>query len=197
MFCFVFQGLSYDHVELNIYLNGENLNCPIYGIKGTVYPVFYGKCYCSWKKTKQTFVSTIESISIKKTCQIQFNFTKFSVKNTYRQEKQKSFRSNIKISIEICFSRNWYFFYPQGFLGKKCFINWHFFAVDEGAIIDAVFDSFRNSPPSGFDRIMVEKALLWGLKTVTNITQWTLKRGKKCKKVLIFDLNIDVDLQFN
>jgi len=66
-------GLSYDHVELNIYLNGENLNCPIYGIKGTVYPVFY---------------------------------------------------------------------------------------VDEGAIIDAVFDSFRNSPPSGFDRIMVEKALL-------------------------------------
>ena len=89
------------------------------------------------------------------------------------------------------------FFYPQGFLGKKCFINWHFFAVDEGAIIDAVFDSFRNSPPSGFDRIMVEKALLWGLKTVTNITQWTLKRGKKCKKVLIFDLNMDVDLQFN
>merc|ERR1712079_430744 len=66
-------GLTYDHVELNIYLNGENLNCPIYGIKGTVYPVFY---------------------------------------------------------------------------------------VDEGAIIDAVFDSFRNSPPSGFDRIMVEKALL-------------------------------------
>ena len=143
-------------------MNGENLNCPIYGIKGTVYPVFYGKCYCSLKRTKQTFVSTIESISIKKTCQIQFNFTKFSVKNTYRQEKQKSFRSNI--------------FYPQGFLGKKCFINWHFFAVDEGAIIDAVFDSFRNSPPSGFDRIMVEKALLWGLKTVT-ITVLS-KKGK-------------------
>ena len=44
---FFLQGLTYDHVELNIYLNGENLNCPIYGIKGTVYPVFYGKCYCS------------------------------------------------------------------------------------------------------------------------------------------------------
>ena len=78
------------------------------------------------------------------------------------------------------------FFYPQGFLGKKCFINWHFFAVDEGAIIDAVFDSFRNSPPSGFDRIMVEKALLWGLKTVTNITQWTIKRGKKVQKSFNF-----------
>ena len=35
------------------------------------------------------------------------------------------------------------------------------FSVDDGAIIDAVFDSFRHSPPSGFDRIMVEKALLW------------------------------------
>ena len=34
------------------------------------------------------------------------------------------------------------------------------FSVDDGAIIDAVFDSFRHSLPSGFDRIMVEKALL-------------------------------------
>ena len=33
--------------------------------------------------------------------------------------------------------------------------------MDDGAIIDAVFDSFRHPPPSGFDRIMVEKALLW------------------------------------
>ena len=78
------------------------------------------------------------------------------------------------------------FFFSWDFLGKKCFINWHFFAVDEGAIIDAVFDSFRNSPPSGFDRIMVEKALLWGLKTVTNITQWTLKRGEKVQKSFNF-----------
>ena len=30
-------------MELNVYLNGENLNCPLFGIKGTVYPVFYGK----------------------------------------------------------------------------------------------------------------------------------------------------------
>lgn len=34
-------GLSYDHVELNFYLNGKPMNCPILGIKGTVYPIFY------------------------------------------------------------------------------------------------------------------------------------------------------------
>jgi len=67
-------SFTYDHVELNFYLNGENLNCPLYGIKGTVFPVFY---------------------------------------------------------------------------------------VDDGAIVDVIFDSFRCSQiPSGFDRIMVEKALL-------------------------------------
>ena len=38
-----FQGLAYDHVELNFYLNGKPLSCPMMGIKGTVYPVFYGK----------------------------------------------------------------------------------------------------------------------------------------------------------
>ena len=33
--------------------------------------------------------------------------------------------------------------------------------VDDGAIVDVIFDSFRCSQiPSGFDRIMVEKALL-------------------------------------
>ena len=42
-FLYLFQGFTYDHVELNVYLNGENLNCPLYGIKGTVYPCFYGK----------------------------------------------------------------------------------------------------------------------------------------------------------
>jgi len=67
-------SFTYDHVELNFYLNGENLNCPMYGIKGTVFPVFY---------------------------------------------------------------------------------------VDDGAIMDVIFDSFRcPQVPSGFDRIMVEKALL-------------------------------------
>ena len=39
------QGMTYDHVELNFYLNGESLNCPVYGIKGTVFPVFYGNSF--------------------------------------------------------------------------------------------------------------------------------------------------------
>eukprot|EP00096_Caligus_rogercresseyi_P000807 TRINITY_DN11334_c0_g1_i1.p1 TRINITY_DN11334_c0_g1~~TRINITY_DN11334_c0_g1_i1.p1 ORF type:complete len:211 (+),score=39.60 TRINITY_DN11334_c0_g1_i1:102-734(+) len=66
-------GFTYDHVEFNFYLNGNNLNCPILGIKGTVFPVLY---------------------------------------------------------------------------------------VDDGAILDAIFEKFRYPIPSGFDRIMVEKVLL-------------------------------------
>ena len=34
-------------------------------------------------------------------------------------------------------------------------------AVDEGAILDAVFENFNHPTPSGFERIMIEKALLW------------------------------------
>lgn len=36
------QGLTYDHVQLNFYLNGKPLSCPFTGMKGTLYPVFYG-----------------------------------------------------------------------------------------------------------------------------------------------------------
>ena len=36
-------GFSYDHVELNIFCNGKNIDTPVLGIKGTVFPVFYGK----------------------------------------------------------------------------------------------------------------------------------------------------------
>ncbi|CAK8676792.1 unnamed protein product [Clavelina lepadiformis] len=34
-------GVSYDHVEMNCYVNGKSLNFPIPGIKGTVFPVLY------------------------------------------------------------------------------------------------------------------------------------------------------------
>ncbi|CAL1533007.1 unnamed protein product [Lymnaea stagnalis] len=34
-------GLTYDHIELNFFLNGSPVNAPFNGIKGTVYPVFY------------------------------------------------------------------------------------------------------------------------------------------------------------
>ena len=36
-------GFSYDHVELNIFCNGKNLDTPVLGIKGTVFPVFFGQ----------------------------------------------------------------------------------------------------------------------------------------------------------
>ena len=42
LYC-LFQGVSYDHVELNFFLNGKSLECPVTGIRGTVYPVFYGE----------------------------------------------------------------------------------------------------------------------------------------------------------
>ena len=35
-----------------------------------------------------------------------------------------------------------------------------FVSVDDGAILDAIFENFRSPVPNGFDRIMVEKALL-------------------------------------
>lgn len=38
-----FQGITYDHVEMNLYLNGKNMHCPASGIRGTVYPVVYGE----------------------------------------------------------------------------------------------------------------------------------------------------------
>ncbi|XP_076171731.1 SPRY domain-containing protein 7 [Ptiloglossa arizonensis] len=34
-------GVSYDHVELNFYINGKSMDAPVMGIKGTVYPVLY------------------------------------------------------------------------------------------------------------------------------------------------------------
>lgn len=39
----VLQGITYDHVELNVYLNGKNMHCPASGIRGTVFPAVYGK----------------------------------------------------------------------------------------------------------------------------------------------------------
>ncbi|KAM7329556.1 hypothetical protein ACRRTK_011169 [Alexandromys fortis] len=34
-------SITYDHVELNVYLNGKNMHCPASGIQGTVHPVVY------------------------------------------------------------------------------------------------------------------------------------------------------------
>lgn len=35
-----------------------------------------------------------------------------------------------------------------------------FILVDEGAILDAVFEQFSYPPPTGFERIMIEKSVL-------------------------------------
>uniref|UniRef100_A0A9J8B5H2 SPRY domain-containing protein 7 n=1 Tax=Cyprinus carpio carpio TaxID=630221 RepID=A0A9J8B5H2_CYPCA len=34
-------GVTYDHVELSLYLNGKNMQCPASGIRGTVFPIVY------------------------------------------------------------------------------------------------------------------------------------------------------------
>ncbi|XP_071950151.1 SPRY domain-containing protein 7-like [Antedon mediterranea] len=34
-------GVTYDHVEMNLYWNGNSLQCPFDGIRGTVYPLIY------------------------------------------------------------------------------------------------------------------------------------------------------------
>lgn len=36
-------GVAYDHIELNFFLNGQNMEIPIRNIRGTVYPALYGK----------------------------------------------------------------------------------------------------------------------------------------------------------
>ncbi|KAH0568180.1 SPRY domain-containing protein 7 [Cotesia glomerata] len=34
-------GVSFDHIELNFYINGKNINAPVMGIKSTIYPALY------------------------------------------------------------------------------------------------------------------------------------------------------------
>lgn len=43
LFVLFLQGIAFDHIELNFYLNGKSLDAPIMGVKGTMYPVLYGK----------------------------------------------------------------------------------------------------------------------------------------------------------
>lgn len=35
-----------------------------------------------------------------------------------------------------------------------------FITVDDGAVLDVVFDNFVHDPPPGFDKIMLEQSLL-------------------------------------
>lgn len=36
-------GVTYDHVELNFYLNGKKLDIPVLNIRGNVYPALFGR----------------------------------------------------------------------------------------------------------------------------------------------------------
>ena len=38
----IVQGMSYDHVELKLYINGRPVDARFTGIRGTVFPVMYG-----------------------------------------------------------------------------------------------------------------------------------------------------------
>lgn len=36
-------GISYDHIQLKFYVNGEEIDFPVSNVRGTLYPVLYGK----------------------------------------------------------------------------------------------------------------------------------------------------------
>ena len=36
-------GVAYDHVELNFFLNGKNMEIPVRNIRGTIFPALFGK----------------------------------------------------------------------------------------------------------------------------------------------------------
>lgn len=36
----------------------------------------------------------------------------------------------------------------------------YFIVVDDGAILDVIFEQFMHHPPSGFEKIMLEQSLL-------------------------------------
>jgi len=44
--CDLLQGMSYDHVELKIYVNGRPTDARFTGIRGTIFPVMYGTYTC-------------------------------------------------------------------------------------------------------------------------------------------------------
>nr|CAG4652212.1 EOG090X0EPP [Triops cancriformis] len=66
-------GVTYDHIELNFYIRGKNISCPVTHIRGTLYPALY---------------------------------------------------------------------------------------VDDGAILDIIFEDFTHAPPAGYDNIMIEHILI-------------------------------------
>jgi hypothetical protein len=56
-------GFSYDHVELNVFCNGKNLDTPLLGIKGTVFPVLYGQIFAFFLQRCGTGTGTVGTVS--------------------------------------------------------------------------------------------------------------------------------------
>lgn len=43
---------------------------------------------------------------------------------------------------------------------NHCLFTFKFVTVDDGAVLDIVFENFVRDPPPGFDKIMLEQSLL-------------------------------------
>ena len=126
-----FQGVSYDHVELNFFLNGKSLQCPVTGIRGTVFPVFYGQFLCmalSQHNSRAHFhLSPYQAFP-----------SSWRVSQNNRELPIYS-RTDARMALIFCTI---------------------LFVVDDGAILDVQFTDFSYPPPDGYDRIMFEQNLL-------------------------------------
>ena len=70
----------------------------------------------------------------------------------------KILSANVANKLKQLFLQRCYRYY---FFWIICFLlHSPFFSVDEGAILDAVFEKFSYPPPTGFERIMIEKTVL-------------------------------------
>ena len=58
------QGVSYDHVELNFFLNGKSMQCPVMGIRGMVFPVFYGLLHILIPSNTHTLFLSLLSVQL-------------------------------------------------------------------------------------------------------------------------------------
>lgn len=47
-------GVAFDHDQLNFYLNGVNLEVPVFNVRGTVFPALFGMCFLSLKMNQIT-----------------------------------------------------------------------------------------------------------------------------------------------
>lgn len=68
-------GVSYDHVELNFYLNGRKLEIPVLNVRGNVYPALFGKCYVHVRLYRREFAFSQQKINIMFSLFCDFSFS--------------------------------------------------------------------------------------------------------------------------